>query len=283
METRTGTRFALSSGGNDASILQTFSLATGTQIPALGLGTWELRGGEQTVTTALGLGYRLIDTAGDYGTQPAIGEAIRRSRVPRDDIFLVTKVEETEDGYDATKDRLRELGVDHADLVLIHRPPSTGAGEPIWDGLTRAKQEGLAREIGVSNYSTEQMVAVTEASGARPAANQIEWTPFGHSLAMLEHCRHHDILIQAYSPLTRGQRLDDPVLTEIGGGHGRTPAQVLIRWNIQLGANPLPKASTREHLEENIAVFDFELSDDEMDRLSRLSERYSALGGLAYA
>jgi 2,5-diketo-D-gluconate reductase A len=263
--------------------LQTFGLATGVQIPAMGLGTWELRGGAQTVGTALGFGYRLIDTAGDYGTQPAIGKAIREARVPRDDIFLVTKVEETEDGYDATKNRLRELSMDHADLVLIHRPPSTGAGESIWEGLIKARQEGLAREIGVSNYSIEQMDAVTDATGERPAVNQIEWSPFGHSPGMLDHCRQHDVLIQAYSPLTRVERLHDPVLKEIGGEHGKTPAQVLIRWNIQLGTNPIPKASTRQHLEENLAVFDFELSDDEMDRLSGLNERYSALAGLAYA
>jgi 2,5-diketo-D-gluconate reductase A len=265
------------------STLQTISLATGLQVPALGLGTWELRGGARTVSTALAVGYRLIDTSGDYGTQPAIGNAIRESRVPREDIFLVTKVEETENGYDGTKDRLRELGMDHADLVLIHRPPSSGAGESIWEGLLTAKQEGLAREVGVSNYSTEQMDAVTDATGVRPAVNQIEWSPFGHSPAMLQHCRERDILIQAYSPLTRTRRLDDPVLTAVAGRHGRTAAQVLIRWNIQLGTNPLPKASTPEHLEENIAVFDFELSDEEMDRLSRLNERYSALAGLAYA
>ena len=232
---------------------------------------------------ALGLGYRLIDTSGDYGTQPAIGEAIRKSRVPRDDIFLVTKVEETEDGYDATKDRLRELGLDHADLVLIHRPPPGGVGEPIWEGLIRARQEGLARAIGVSNYSTEQMDAISDATGERPAVNQIEWSPFGHSQAMLEYCRARDILIQAYSPLTRAERLDDSMLSQIGDRHGKTAAQVLIRWNVQLGTNPLPKASTREHLEENIDVFDFELSPDEMERLSGLNERYSALAGLAYA
>jgi 2,5-diketo-D-gluconate reductase A len=258
-------------------------LATGSEIPAIGLGTWELRGGAPTVRAALELGYRLIDTSGDYGTQPAIGEAIRESRVVRDDVFLVTKVEETEDGYDATKDRLRELGLDHADLVLIHRPPSSGAGEPIWEGLIRARREGLAREIGVSNYSTEQMDAITDATGERPAVNQIEWSPFGHSSAMLDYCRDRDVLIQAYSPLTRAKRLDDAVLREIGGAHGKTPAQVLIRWNIQSGTNALPKASTREHLEENIAVFDFELSDEHMKRLSGLNERYSALAGLAYA
>jgi 2,5-diketo-D-gluconate reductase A len=249
----------------------------------MGLGTWQLRGGVATVRTALDLGYRLIDTSGDYGTQRAIGEAVRKGAIPRSDIFLVTKVEETEDGYAATKDRLRELGMDYADLVLIHRPPSAGAGEWIWKGLIQAKRAGLAREIGVSNYTTDQMDAFTDATGERPVVNQIEWSPFGHSREMLEYCRERGILIQAYSPLTRGQRLEDPTLTDVGGKHGKTPAQVLIRWNIQLGTNPVPKASTQEHLRENIAVFDFELSEEEMERLSGLNERYSALAGLPYA
>jgi diketogulonate reductase-like aldo/keto reductase len=263
--------------------MQTFALATSTEIPAMGLGTWQLRGGAETVRMALDAGYRLIDTSGDYGTQPAIGEAIRGSGIPRSDIFLVTKVEETEDGYDATKDRLRELGQDYADLMLIHRPPPSGAGESIWKGLIRAKGEGLTREIGVSNYSTEQIDAITGATGEQPAVNQIEWSPFGHGRQMLEYCRERGILIQAYSPLTRRRRLDDPTVAEVGSNHGKTPAQVLIRWNMQLGTNPIPKASTEAHLREDIAVFDFELSDEETGRLSGLNERYSALAGLAYA
>jgi diketogulonate reductase-like aldo/keto reductase len=262
--------------------VETFRLASGAQIPVTGLGTWQLRGGAETVRTALDLGYRLIDTSGDYGTQPAVGEGMRTSGLEREEIFLVTKVEETEDGYDATKDRLRDLGLDYADLMLIHRPPDRGAGEWIWEGLIKAKQEGLCREIGVSNYTTSQVGAVTDATGERPAVNQIEWTPFGHTQEMLDYCREHDVLIQSYSPLTRGERLDDASLAEIARGHNKTPAQVLVRWNIQLGANPVPKASTREHLQEDIDVFDFELADDEMERLTGLNERYSALAGLAY-
>jgi diketogulonate reductase-like aldo/keto reductase len=257
-------------------------LRSGAYIPPLGLGTWQLRGGVETVLSALELGYRLIDTAVDYETQPAIGEAIRRSGIPRDDIYLVTKVEETEDGLKATKDRLRELGLDYADLVLIHRPPAAGAGESIWQGLLEAQREGMARDIGVSNYSTKQIDAVTDGSGECPAVNQIEWSPFGHSRRMLEYCREHEILIQAYSPLTRTKRLDHPTLVDLGRHHGKTPAQISIRWNLQLGTNPIPKASTRAHLGENIDVFDFELSRDEMERLGGLNERYSALAGLPY-
>jgi len=262
--------------------MQSLRLASGTELPAVGLGTWQLRGGATTVKAAIELGFRLIDTSGDYGTQPAIGTALREVEVPRQEIFLVTKVEETESGYEGTEDRLRELGLDYADLVLIHRPPPTGAGESIWSGLIEAKRDGLTREIGVSNYSTEQMDRVTDATGEQPAVNQIEWSPFGHSGDMLDYCRERSILIQAYSPLTRTERLDDPTLAEIANRHGKTPAQVLIRWNIQLETNPVPKASTREHLEQDIDVFDFELGDDEMEQLNGLNERYSALAGLAY-
>jgi len=263
--------------------MQTFTLRSGASIPAVGLGTWQLRGGAETVRRALEVGYRLIDTAVDYGTQPAIGKAIRQSGIPREGIYVVTKVEESEDGYEATKDRLRELGLDYADLVLIHRPSPAGAGESIWEGLLEARREGLARDIGVSNYSAEQMEAVTDASGERPVVNQIEWTPFGHSRRMLEYCRERDVLIQAYSPLTRGERLDDVTLREVAQRHGKTPAQVLIRWDTQIGVNPIPKASTPGHLAEDFDVFDFELGRTEVERLSGLNERYSALAGLAYA
>jgi 2,5-diketo-D-gluconate reductase A len=262
--------------------MQAFGLTSGEVIPVVGLGTWELRGGAATVKTALDLGFRLIDTSGDYGTQRAIGEALRESDMAREEIFLVTKVEETEDGYGATEDRLRELRLDYADLMLIHRPPSSGAGESIWEGLIEAKRHGLTRAIGVSNYSADQIDRVTEATGEQPAVNQIEWSPFGHSKEMLDYCRDRGILIQAYSPLTRTERLDDPTLGDIADGHGKSPAQVLIRWNIQLGTNPIPKASTEEHLRENIDVFDFELSEPEMQRLTALNERWSALAGLAY-
>ncbi|MPZ72894.1 MAG: aldo/keto reductase [Nitriliruptorales bacterium] len=254
-------------------------------MPVLGLGTWQLTDDTaDTVKTALDMGYRLIDTSGDYGTQAGIAAALGSSDVDRQDLYLVTKVEEDEDAYDATRDRLRELDVERVDLMLIHRPPPSGAGVDLWRGLQQARDDGLTVDIGVSNYSIEDMNALIETSGEVPAVNQIEWSPFGWSQTMLDYCNGHGIVIQAYSPLTRTERLDDETLQEIAVHHDKTPAHVLIRWNIQLGVVPLPKANNLDHLRENLAVFDFELREEDMRRLEERNEHYSSLGGsLAYA
>jgi diketogulonate reductase-like aldo/keto reductase len=257
------------------------TLHSGREMPVLGLGTWQLRNDTAgTVEEALRLGYRLIDTSGDYGTQPEIGEALRRTDVERDRIYLVTKVEEDEDAYEATRRNLDELGQEYADLMLIHRPPWTGAGVELWEGLIRARKEGLARDIGVSNYSAEQIEELVRATGETPAVNQIEWTPFGWSRELRDWSTERGIVIQAYSPLTRAQRLDDERLTAIADRHGKTPAQVLLRWNLQLGTVPLPKANRRDHLVENLDLFDFDLTDADLDELNRLNELASSLGSL---
>jgi 2,5-diketo-D-gluconate reductase A len=260
----------------------TITLRTGARMPVLGLGTWELTDDTAgTVAHALDRGYRMIDTACDYGSQPGIGEAIRR-RGMRKEIYLVAKVEETDDAYQATRKYLGEIGTEYADLMLIHRPPDEGVGEALWSGLVRARKEGLARDIGVSNYSIQQLQELARATGEIPAVNQIEWSPLGHSNSMLEFCRDQGIVIQAYSPLTRAERLDDARLKGIAARYGRTPAQLLIRWNLQLGTVPLPKANRKKHLEENIDVFEFEITDADMSALRGLNEHYSSLGSLSY-
>lgn len=261
----------------------TRQLRTGRNMPVLGLGTWKLT--DQTtafIVAALDMGYKLIDTSGDYSTQPEIGEALEQSGVKRSDYYIVTKVEETDDAYQATKQNLKELRLDYADLVLIHRPPESGAGHDLWRGLIRAKQEGLARDIGVSNYSASQIDELIGASDEAPVVNQIEWSPFGHSLEMLSYCQQRGIIIQAYSPITRAERLSNELLQDIADYHGKSPAQILIRWSLQIGSVPLPKANDPRHLEENIDVFDFELSKNDMSALSDLNEHYSALGSLPY-
>jgi 2,5-diketo-D-gluconate reductase A len=262
----------------------TVPLNTGRSMPVLGLGTWQLTDDTaSTVEDALRLGYRMIDTSGDYGTQPGIGQALRRTDVARDQIYLVTKVEENEDAYQATRRNLDELGLEHADLMLIHRPPRRRAGQELWEGLIRARDEGLARDIGVSNYSVEQIDELIRATGETPAVNQIEWSPFGWSREVLDWSAERGIVIQAYSPLTRAQRLDDARLRAVAERHGRTPAQVLLRWNLQLGTVPLPKANRRDHLVENLEALEFELSTADLDVLNSLNERYSSLGSLPYA
>jgi 2,5-diketo-D-gluconate reductase A len=182
----------------------------------------------------------------------------------------VTKVEEDEDSYDSTKSNLEELGVEQVDLILIHRPPPDGAGEDLWQGLLEAKREGLAREIGVSNYSTEQVERLHRSGGERPAVNQVGWSPFDHDPDLLAEAVRSDVVIQAYSPLSRG-RIGDGTLAEIGRRHGRSPSQVVLRWCVQIGVVPLPKAADARHRRENFEVFDFELDAQEMAAVGALN------------
>lgn len=267
------------------SLKSTVSLHSGREMPVLGLGTWQLtKDTAGTIQKALELGYPMIDTSGDYGTQPGIGRGIQKSGFERSAFYLVTKVEEDDIAYDATKDNLAELGLSYADLMLIHRPPKYGVGEGLWRGLMKARKDGLTRDIGVSNYSIEQLQELIDNTGEVPVVNQIEWSPFGHSKEMLGYCQENGIIIQAYSPLTRSTRLNDPVLQTIGEAHGKSPAQVMIRWCLQQGVVPIIKANDPDHLWSNVQVFDFELTGDEMRQLDNLNEEYSSLDAhhLAY-
>lgn len=257
----------------------THMLASGNRMPLLGIGTWQLTiDAAGTIAQALVLGYRMIDTSGDYGTQPGIGEGMRRSGLSRDAVYIVTKVEETDDAYAAVGKNLHELGIEYADLILIHRPPAQGVGEDLWAGLVRARQEGLTRDIGVSNYSTQQLEALATKTREWPAVNQIEWSPFGHSDEMLDYCRQRNIILQAYSPLTRGTRLATPTIGEMARRYNKTPAQIVLRWNLQIGTVPLPKANQLQHLKDNLDVFDFTMYDDDILTLNSLNEEYSVLG-----
>jgi diketogulonate reductase-like aldo/keto reductase len=262
----------------------TLPLHTGNKIPVIGLGTWKLtQDTAEVVVKAIEHGFRMIDTSGDYGTQPGIREALKKSVIPREELFIVTKVEDTDaDTYETTRKNLEELGLDYVNLVLIHRPPKKGVGLELWQGLQRAKKEGLTKDIGVSNYRIEQLQELIDASGEVPVVNQIEWTPFGHSEEMLDFCRQKNILIQAYSSLTHAKRLDDPTLTEIATGYHKSPAQLLLRWNVQLGTVPLTKTDKLDEIKQNIDIFDFEISADDMATLNGLNEDYSIFGELIY-
>lgn len=262
----------------------TVQLRTGQRMPTLGLGTWQLsRDTAATVLYALDLGYRLIDTSSDYGTQPEIGQALAETSVNREDIFITTKVEETDNAYQRSVSNLEELGLDYVNLMLIHRPPPHGVGQELWEGLIRAKAEGLVKDIGVSNYSEEQIDQLIKDSGEVPTVNQIEWSPFGWSREMYNYCKNKGIIIQAYSPLTRAKRLDNSTLDDIADKYGKTPAQVVLRWNLHMGVVAIPKANQKEHLQENIEVFNFALDQEDINKLSSLNEYYSSLGSLAYA
>jgi diketogulonate reductase-like aldo/keto reductase len=254
-------------------------LHNGNTMPILGLGTYKLvNNTTDVVKKALELGYSMIDTAGNYGTQRAIGRALAESELARSEYYIVTKVENNDDTYEAAKQNVQELGLDYVDLVLIHWPPEQGTDADLWAGLLRAKAEGIVRDIGVSNYSIENLENLLGSSLEIPVVNQVEWSPFGYDVELLEFCEDNSIVMQAYSPLTRGERLDNPVVESVAEKHNKSPAQVLIRWSIELGIVPLVKSSSSEHLRENIAVFDFSLDREDVQKLASLNESYSALG-----
>lgn len=259
-------------------------LNTGTRMPSIGLGTWKLT--EQTsdsVAHAIDIGYRMIDTSSDYDTHGGIRKALEQRDGGRDGLFITSKVEEDEDAYEGTVRDLEELGIDRADLILIHRPPEDSAGVELWEGLIRAREEGLTTDIGVSNYSAKQIEELIRATDVTPAVNQVEWSPFGWSQALLDHHREHGIVLQGYSPLTHAKRLEDPKLKRIAERLDINVPQMLIRWAIEHGVVPLPKAHAGHHQQENLEALDVRLDDETMKELDSLNERWSALGdGLPY-
>ncbi|MDX1630784.1 MAG: aldo/keto reductase [Thermoanaerobaculia bacterium] len=245
-------------------------------IPALGLGTWQLQGSEATsaVEHALHLGYRHLDTAQAYDNEREVGAGISRSSVPRDEIFLTTKVWwenlEADDVLRSTEASLRRLGTDHVDLLLVHWPPSDEIplDEPL-TALTTLMTQGKTRHIGVSNFTPTLMEKALEKGPI--ACDQVEFHPFLGQDELLELARNRGFVLTAYSPLARGRVLEEEALRRIGEGHGKTPAQVALRWLIQQeSVAAIPKASDPGHREENLAIFDFELSSEEMEAIRDL-------------
>jgi 2,5-diketo-D-gluconate reductase A len=261
----------------------TVRLHTGREIPVIGLGTWMLTSHTAaSVQRAFEYGYRLVDTSADYQTQGGIGKAIREYREARETLYVAMKVEPEENAYVATRRNLEELKLGYVDLVLIHRAPEKGVGEKIWEQLLKARAEGLTRDIGVCSYKIEQLQALADNTGEVPAVHQVEWSPFGHSLDMLNYCRSRQIVLQAYSPLTRGKRLQDVRLAEIARKYRKTPAQIILRWDLQHGVVPIPKAYREDHQRDNLAIFDFMLDDVDMGTLDGMNQHFSALEKLDY-
>ena len=258
-------------------------MPSGNRMPLLGLGTWHLNHHTvDSLCSALQMGYRMVDTAADYHTQRGIGDAIKACGFDRDSLYVITKVDPEEDGYAATRRNLAQLKLNYVDLMLMYRPASVGKQEIAWEGLRRAKREGLVHDIGVSSYSIEQIEELVYRSGEMPVVNQVEWSPFGHSPRMLDFCRDNGIVIQAWSPLTRATRLNDDKVRTMAARYGKTPAQLLLRWNLQLGVAPLPKANHVQHQRDNLNVFDFEITPADMAKLNALNQHYSAVERLLY-
>jgi diketogulonate reductase-like aldo/keto reductase len=249
-------------------------LRDGNALPLLGLGVWQVRSGpegENAVRWALELGYRHIDTAQAYGNEESVGKALRDSGVPREEVFVTTKF------YPGSKDpeaeaeqSLRRLGLDQVDLYIIHWPQ--GGPTWAWPGMERAHERGLARSIGVSNFDADELDAVLEQGGVPPAVDQVQFSAFKYRRALLEACAQHDVVLEAYSPLTTGANIGDKRLAEIAERNDRTPAQVLLRWAVQRRIPVIPKSTRRERIEENAQIFDFTLSDADMQALDALDE-----------
>jgi diketogulonate reductase-like aldo/keto reductase len=256
----------------------TLSLNTGATIPQIGLGVWQTPRGEgtrQAVTAALELGYRHVDTARIYGNEADVGAGVRASGVPRRDLFVTTKLWNDDQGYDsalrAFDASLARLGLDYVDLYLLHWPVA-GKRLESWRALERLHADQRARAIGVSNFMPQHLEELLAHAKIVPAVDQIEVSPFLQQRETRALCSRHGIVVEAYSPLTHGLRLDHPAVAAAAARAGRSPAQVLLRWAIQHDLVPLPKSTSENRIRENAAVFDFVLDADAMAALDRCEE-----------
>src|SRR5689334_7476495 len=247
-------------------------LADRNEIPLVGLGVWQVPDGkacEDAVRWALEAGYRHVDTAQAYGNERSVGDALRDSGVPREDVFVTTKFYPAHDDPEAEAERsLERLGVDYVDLYIIHWPQ--GGPTWAWDGMQRAQRQGYARSIGVSNFSVAEIDELLGVAEIPPVVNQVQFSPFEYRRALLEACEQRGVALEAYSPLGTGRHLGDERVARIAERLGRTPAQVLIRWCLQRDLVVLPKSTHRERIEQNAQVFDFTLTDDDMATLDAL-------------
>ena len=249
----------------------------GRSIPVIGFGVWQVPDDVVVDATlkALEVGYRHIDTAYLYLNERGVGEALRRSGLDRDDIFVTTKVWNTDHGYDETLRAFDKstglLGIDEVDLYLIHWPtPARDIYLDSWRALIRLREEGRARSIGVSNFHEAHLRKIIDETGVIPAINQIELHPWLPQTHMRDIDARLGIKTEAWSPLGSGRLIDDPVIGEIAAKHGKSPAQVMVRWSLQLGNIVLPKSVTPERIEQNIDVFDFVLDDADMAAIATL-------------
>ncbi len=252
-------------------------LASGVEIPQFGFGVFQIPPPDTVaaVRYALDAGYRHIDTAQMYGNEREVGQAIAESGVPREDVFVTTKLANDRHGYDeaiaALGESLRRLGTDYVDLFLIHWPrPRLGKYVETWRAFEKLAADGRARSIGVSNFTPAHLDTLLAATDTVPDVNQVELHPAFQQPELRAYHRAHGIATEAWSPIAQGEVLDDPIIAELAERHDRTPAQVVLRWHIQLGNIVFPKSKTPSRIRENINIFDFELSADDMAMIATL-------------
>ncbi|GEP75372.1 aldo/keto reductase [Weissella thailandensis] len=267
-----------------SSLTDTFTLANGIKIPVIGFGTWQTPDGDvayQSVLDALKAGYRHIDTAAAYGNESSVGRAIKDSGIPREELFVTSKLWNDSHSYEAAKIALDKsldlLGLDYLDLYLTHWPNPLinrrdwdKANAEAWRYMEDAYTEGKIRAIGVSNFQIEHLEALLKTATIRPMVNQLFINPSDLEQDVVEYNKAHDILTEAYSPLGTGSLLAVPQINEIAAKYDKSAAQVLVRWSLQHGFLPLPKSTHAERINQNAAVFDFELTDEEIAALDQL-------------
>jgi 2,5-diketo-D-gluconate reductase A len=260
-------------------------LNSGAIIPQIGLGVWQVENEQaaDVVRTAIEAGYRSIDTAAIYGNEDGVGEGIRRSGVPRDQLFITTKLwndrHGTEAALKALDESLKRLRLDYVDLFLIHWPtPRLNAYVETWRALARLKQYGRAKSIGVSNFKIPHLQRLLDETGIVPSVNQIELHPRFQQNALRDFHAKHGIATESWSPLGQGTLLNDPLIAGIARKHGRTPAQVILRWHLENSLIAIPKSVTPSRIAENIDVFAFELPEDDMAKIATLDSANGRIG-----
>jgi methylglyoxal/glyoxal reductase len=262
------------------SIDSTLELNNGVRMPVFGLGLYEAPGGKETelaVRAALEIGYRLIDTAMIYENEKDVGRAIAESGIPREQIFVTTKLWNSDHGYESTlrafEESLSRLELDYIDLYLIHFPVED-VRQQTWQAMVALLEGGACRAIGVSNYTVKHLEELLASSPIVPAVNQVEFSPFLYQKNLLDYCKSNTIQVEVYSPLTRGVKLGHPILIGLSQKYKKTPAQLLIRWAIEHELVVIPKSIHRERIEENADVFDFAIAPEDMVKLDNLNEDF---------
>lgn len=269
--------------------MQYKTLNNDVRIPQLGYGVWKVPNeeAEAAVVKAIETGYHLIDTAKVYGNEEGVGKAIAESKTPREDLFITTKVWNADQGYDLTlqafETSMNKLGLDEVDLYLIHWPtPKYDMYVETYKALETLYKDGRTKAIGVCNFDIEHLQRLMDECDIVPAVNQVECHPYLQQKELKAFCQEHGILLEAYSPLMNGTKvMEDPIIRELASTHGKTPAQIILRWHMQSDVIAIPKTVTPSRMKENLDVFDFELTPEDMEKIAGLdrNERNNAVPG----